>query len=826
MQSFNFKRLLPHVYIVAGFALLALLYCYPILQGKVLSQHDNISWQGMFQETKTYHEKTGENPLWTNSMFGGMPTYTIGVPETNNYAGYLNMFLTSFLGKPASYFFLAMLCFYILMSVMRVNRWLGVAGAVAYAFATYNPVIIGAGHDTKMMAIAYMPAVLAGLALVYRKNWISGAALLGVALALMISSNHFQILYYFLIAIVFYGIAKLIITVRNKGDIKGFLVASLIALAVSLLAVGTSMSSILTTQEYAKTTMRGGESELTINKVEDKKAGGLDKDYAFSWSNGIGETLCLMIPSLYGGSSGMPVEKAPETEALVGSQVSSLPLYWGPQPFLSGPVYFGAIICFLFVLGLLIVRSPHKWWILAVCVLTIMMSWGKNFPALNYWLFDNLPMYNKFRTPSMILIIPQMLFPLLGIWAVAEIISGKTSREEIWKKLKLAVGITAGICLLVAIAGGMFFDYSNPQNDAQLPPQILGALKEDRAGLAARSALTSAVFILLAAAVIWAFIREKISRSMLTGGLIVLIMIDLFTTDSIYFNEENYEDPSDYESVFQPRPVDVEIMKDPDPYYRVLDLSRNTYNDAIQSYFHKAVGGYSPAKMEIYQDLIDMQLGGSHSQGRYNAEVLNMLNTKYIIFNTGQNQTTYMPNPQANGNAWFVDNIQWAKTADEEMQLLNAPSLGDTATAAGAFDSKNEVVLRSRYENDFKNYLFGKDSAAYIRLVSYGLNDLVFESQNSQPGLAVFSDIYYPHGWEAYVDGQPAAIYRANYVLRAIKVPAGKHKIEFHFRPQSFETGNTIALFSSLALIGILLAGIYRALKGRDEESVNESDIL
>lgn len=820
MERFDFKRLLPHVYILIGFAAVTLFFCRPALEGMVLSQHDTMSWIASYQETKAYHDSTGINALWTNSMFGGMPNYTIGIPESNNYIAYLQKTVGALLVKPANFLFLAMIGFYILMSVMRIDRWLGAIGSLAYAFATYNVVIIGAGHETKMMAIAYLPAVLAGLILIYRRSWLAGAAVMGVFLSLMVGSNHYQVLYYALIMFVFYGIAQLIITLKNKGDLKTFLLSTAIALGTAALGVGPSMAPILTTNEYAKTTMRGGHSELTLNKSEVKKSGGLDKDYAFAWSNGIGETFCFIVPYLYGGSSGEPVEKAPETEALVGSQVSALPLYWGPQQFLSGPVYFGAIICFLFVLGFMVVKSAHKWWILAVCILTIMMSWGKHFPSLNYWLFDHLPMYNKFRTPTMILIIPQLLFPMLGIWGLSEIIRGKTGGEELWKKIKIAAGSTAGLCLLFALAGGMFFDFSNAANDAQLPTQILGAIKNDRAALASKSALISAVYILIAAALLWAFAKNKIRKNILVAGIGLLIATDLLSVASNYLNERNYMDADVFQAQFNPRPVDQQILQDKDPYYRVLDLSKNTYNDAIQAYLHKCIGGYSPAKMEIYQDLIDVHLGGAYNQGRFNASVLNMLNTKYVIFPSGQ-QVLAQQNPGACGNAWFVNEVQWVETADDEMLALQAPALGDTSYMPGAFDPLQTAVVRNNFKGQLEGYSIGRDPSANIRLTQYGLNDLQYVSSNSQNGFAVFSDIWYPYGWEAYVDGQPAEIIRVNYVLRGIKIPAGEHTVDFHFRPATFQKGNTIAAVSSILLIGLLIAAAVRMARRKPEDTSN-----
>ncbi len=819
MQPFNVKRLLPHLYIVLGFALISLVFCYPAMEGQVLRQHDVVSWQAMYHETISYYDSTGVVPLWTNSMFGGMPTYTIGIPETNNYVHYIQLFFETVLVSPAHYLFLAMFCFYILMLTMRVNRLLGGVGALAYAFATYNLVILNAGHQTKMLSIAYLPAVLAGLIMIYQGRRMGGAAILGLSVALFVTANHFQVIYYALILIAFFVIANFIIALKKK-QLKDFFISSAVALVMGLLAVGPSMMSILPTQEYSKVTMRGGESELTINKTEDKKAGGLDKDYAFRWSTGIMETFCIMIPYLYGGSVAEPIEKAPETEMLVGNQVDRIPLYWGPQAetgIFSGPVYFGAIICFLFVLGLFVIRSPHKWWIVVLCLFTIMMSWGKYLPSFNYWLFDNLPMLNKFRSPSTVLIIPQLLFPMLGIWAVMEIIKGKVSGEELRKHIKLSAGITGGLCLLLGVAGGMFFDYTHPQFDAQLPPQIIETLKDDRAALAMKSALTSAVYIALSAALLWFFSKDSIKQNFLIGGLALLVAIDLMPVASNYLNESNYEDPYTYEAIFQPRPVDQQILQDPDPYYRVLDLSRNTYNDAIQAYFHKSIGGYSPAKMEIYQDLIDVHMGGAIAQGRFNSEVLNMLNTKYIIFEGPQQQPVYQQNPEALGNAWFVEEVQWVSTADEEIMALKAPAVGDTTRMEQAFDAERTAVVRNTFQKELEGFTVGKDSAAEIQLTKYGLNELHYQANNSQNGLAVFSDIWYPHGWKAFVDGEETPIIRANYVLRAIKVPAGAHKIEFRFEPATFKTGNTIAGVSSVILLLFAVFALVVILRKKKE---------
>jgi len=805
-----FKKHLHDILIVVGFAVVALLYCYPALQGKKLQMGDTLSWIGMSHEAKQWHEKTGENTMWSNSMFGGMPTFTYYVPESNNFIYPVQEFIMNLFPMPVPFLFLAMLGFFILMRVLNVNKWLAAIGSIAYAFATFNIDIIVAGHQTEMLSVAYMPSVVAGLILLYRSKWWTGIPLLGISLALMVSNAHFQVLWYLMVVILFMVVGMFINAIKS-GEIKQFFMSSVIAFVTAMIAVGPSAPSLLSTADYAKETMRGGTSELSGHD-KGKKNGGLDKDYAFRWSNAMGETFCLMIPHLYGGSSDEPVDVAPKLSELTGGQIGGAPMYWGPQPFLGAPTYVGAIICFLFILGLLIVRSPHKWWIAAVSVLAVMMSWGKHFPGLNYLLFDTLPMLNKFRTPTMVLVIPQLLFPLLAIWALNDIVTGAITKEELWKKLKIAAGIAAGICVLLGVGGSMFFSYTNPEVDARYQKEIVDALKDDRASYAMKSALTSAAFILLAAALIWAYIKNMVKANVLIIGIGVLVAVDIFRVDSHYLNEEKYLDESDYEAVFAPRRVDQQILQDKDPYYRVMDITRDINNDAMQAYFHKCIGGYSPAKLEIYQDLIDRQM--DFRTGSVNAQVLNMLNTKYFIFPVKGGEPAVQMNRDACGNAWFVNEIKWANTADEEMDALNAGKLGDTAHVAG-FQPLNTAVVRTKYKDKIGGDI-GKDSMATVKLSKYGLNEITYSSNNSREGLAVFSDIYYKD-WHAYVDGKETPIVKADYVLRAVKVPAGQHKIEFRFVSEAYNKGNTIALISSILLIGLCLGAFYPLVKKRQE---------
>lgn len=831
-MQFDFKKILPHIYIILGFIVISFLFSYPQLDGLQLFQSDYVQWKAMAKEGMDWHEKTGENVMWSNSMFGGMPTFTYYVPESNNLIYPIQTTIMNIMGKPAGFLVLAMLGFYILALILGFNRWLGLAGAVAYAFSTYNITLIEAGHETKMWGLAYIPVLIGGLILLYRGKWWTGIPVLGISVALLMGTGHYQIMYYTFF-IILGLVITFFITAMKEGNLKTFFIASGISLLLAAIGVGTCMQGFLATLEYNKTTMRGGESELTINHDEDKKGGGLDKDYAFAWSNSWGESFTVLVPMLYGGSNREKIGENSEsyevmTEIGVPEQgaagfVESFPGYWGPQPFTGGPFYFGAIIVFLFVLGMMIIKSPHKWWILGVSILAFLMSTGKHFPSLNYFLFDTLPGLNKFRVPNMILVIPQLLFPLLAVWTLHDITISTLSKEELWKKIRTAGIATGGLCLLLAFGSSMFFDFKS-HRDPQLKEQlmqsfkneeatnkVMSAVQSDRADMAMNSGILSAVFIALAVGLLWAYSKDKIKGQYAVIGIAALVAIDLVKIDTRYLGEENYIDPEQYEAQFTPRPVDMQIKQDPDPYYRVLDLSVDPFNNAMQAAHHKCIGGYSPAKMEVYQDLIDI-----HMRAGFNRQVLNMLNTKYIISPQGANgQPVAIPNGEACGNAWFVNNIQWEETADNEMLALKAGNIGEQPdTTMQEFNPKQTAVLRSTYKNDLNGFQPGKDSAAYVKLAEYGLNNISYVSNNGKDGFAVFSDIYYPFGWKAYIDGTEAPIYKANYLLRALKIPAGEHKIEFKFHPEKFYTGDKVAMVSSLLLILAAAGSIFMAVKG------------
>jgi hypothetical protein len=827
MQSF--KSYLPTLWIVLGFLIISVLFCYPAIDGKVLYQHDNISWKSMAHEGMQWHEKTGEQVLWSNSMFGGMPTYTHYIAKSNNHTAFIQTALTSVLSKPIYFFFFAMLCFFILMQTLGINKWLGAIGSIAFAFSAYNPQIIAAGHETKMLSIAYLPLLLSGFLLIYRGTYKWGVPAFLIAMALLFANAHYQIIYYAFILLGLGAVGVFIQAIKEK-TIASFIKSSLLMLGLSLVTILPNLGAILATKEYTKVTMRGGESELTSAHDKGKKNGGLDKDYAFMWSNGIGETFCLLIPDLYGGGSEDIGEDSKTHQVLSEMGVpedaatnftAHAPTYWGPQPFVAGPIYFGAIICFLFVLGMFLVKSHHKWWLFAAVLVSIVLSWGDHFKSVNYFLFDHLPMLNKFRTPTMTLSIAEILFPLIGIWGLSELLSGKWEEKAAWAKIKLATLITGGIALVVGVGSQFFFDFKSPKDlerftgmlgDETKAQTLVNALVEDRASLAMHSGMYSLVLILLAAALLWALVHKKINTTIFLVAIAALIAFDEIKVAAKYLNDDNYKEEADYEMELAPREVDAQILKDTDPYYRVLDLTRATFEDAIQSYHHKTVGGYSPAKMEIYQDLINMQLSGNN----INSEVLNMLNTKYIIFPGQNNQPMQQRNPNACGNAWFVKEIKWVQTADEEMAALNAASITDpTKQVPNAFVAKQTAVIRQSFQKEMGAAPATVDSTATIRLHQYGLDEISFIYTAAQDGgVAVFSDIYYPLGWKAYIDGKEVPIVKADYVLRALRLPKGTNKIiNFKFQPATFEFGNKFALLGSVLFYLLLAASAYFIFK-------------
>ncbi|TKG90125.1 hypothetical protein EYV94_24285 [Puteibacter caeruleilacunae] len=819
MNSDLLKKTIPHLVALLIFTILSFGYFNPVLEGKRLTQHDGVTYKGMSKEISDYRAETGEEALWTNSMFGGMPAYLISVIYPNNYVKYTGKFLEGF-PRPVSMLFIYLVGFYLLMLAFDIRKWLAIVGAVAMAFSSYYLVIIAAGHNSKAIAIAYLPWVIAGVYMVFRGKKMWGVIIFSIGLALEMLAGHPQITYYGLLLLLIFGIVELIYAIREK-KIVDFAKSVAILILPAVIAIGTDIGKLMLTIEYGNYSIRG-KSELTFDK--ENKTSGLDKDYATAWSYGRGETFTLLIPNYKGGSSTAGFDTDSESykelrsKGVAGAKniVKQLPGYWGDQPGTSGPVYVGALICFLFVLGLFIIKGPVKWWLLSATVLSILLAWGKHFMPLTDFFLDHFPMYNKFRTVSMILVIAEIAIPLLGMLALKEILSGGVDKKELKKALIRSGAIVGGFCLLVAMIPGISGSFSGPV-DAQLPEWLLGAIRSDRASLLKVDAMRSFAFIALGALAIWLFLMDKIKANMVIIGIGLLVLIDLWGVNKRYLNNDQFVSKKQVEEPFKLAKSDIEILKDKDLSYRVLNLN-NPFNDARTSYFHKSIGGYHGAKMRRYQELIDYRItedmraifAGFQNPASLDSvmsslHVLNMLNTKYLVY---KEDAPPLNNQYALGNAWLVKSVKMVNSANEEIESLAKVDTGD------------EVVVNNKFKSQLtKDQYSGEGSVA---LTDYKPNYLKYEFNGADNQLVVFSEIYYPKGWNAYIDGKKSEYFQADYVLRAMEVPAGKHTIEFKFEPSKFSTGNTIALLCSLilllAVVGAIVYGIRQSLATEDEK--------
>jgi hypothetical protein len=800
MKKISLKAFYPHLVAILIFVALTMAYFSPLLQGKTLKQHDILQYRGMSKEISDFRKATGQEPLWTNSMFGGMPAYLISVVYKGNLFRHVDRVVVLDLPVPARYFFLYMLGFYFLLTVAyKMRPWLAVVGAIGFGFSSYFLIIIEAGHITKAHAIGYMAPLLAGVVIAFRKRPFAGAVITAFFLALQLFSNHPQITFYTFLVILVYGIVMLVYAFRDHL-LPRFMKTVMLLLVGVVLAVGTSVASLWLINEYGKVSIRG-KAELTFDKQNHTR--GLDKDYILNdYSYGIAETMNLLIPNFMGGSSsGFGPSSATykmlrEANVPNARQIATqYPLaYWGPQRFTSGPVYIGAVVIFLFFLGLFLVKGPEKWWILAVTVLAILLAWGKHFRFFSELFINYFPGYNKFRTVSMTLVMAELSMPLLGILAVKRILDEEVTKEEILGALKKSFAIVGGLTLLFALLPGMFFNFSAPIDEqlrsAGWPDQFLGAIRDDRKHLLTSDAWRSFLFISLTALLIVAYIFKKLKAAGLYVILGLLVLTDMWGIDRRYLNKDNFVPRKEFKEPFRPTAADLEILKDHSLDYRVMNLTVSTFNDASTSYFHKSIGGYHGAKLRRYQDLITYQIS------KNNMAVLNMLNTKYFIVSQ-QGQPVARPNPGALGNAWFVRRCRLVENADQEMLALN--DLDPSAVA---------VVNRGQFGSFVSDTVFPADSAATIRMLSYAPNHLVYEYTASQPAFAVFSEIYYQPGWQSFVDGRPADHFRADYVLRAMILPAGKHKVEFFFKPRGYYVGDKIDLASSIILLLLVLGSL------------------
>ena len=826
-MKFDFKKLIPHAIAIVIFLVIALVYCKPAFEGKVLNAHDNLGWKGMAQQSFEQKEKQGQFPKWTNSMFSGMPTYQIALEGTHKVSfHYVSYILTLGLPKPANFFFLACLCFYLLALVLGINPWIGIMGALSYAYSTYNPIIIGAGHDTKMLALGYAPLVIAGLLLLFKKRWWLGSAALTTGFVLQVSTSHLQIVYYTLLILGAITIGFLFDCFKKK-ELSAAFKSIAIAAIMGIIALGSNAIGTLTTWEYSKESMRGGVSELKETKDKNTTSGGLDKDYAFKYSVGIPETFTLIVPGIYGGSNGGAEYKTskfadklieigqPEENAL---QYANGISYWGKQQPTSGPVYFGAVIMLLFVFAMFFEKGWMKWSLFGAGMFGIILAWGSNFESINYFLFDYLPLYKKFRAPSMGLVIPQICFVVLASIAANNLLSGNVKAEAIKKAFK-QTAIAAAV--LIAILGMMYFsfDYVSPNDksvkenmsgamlqqfsqqgqqptaDMQQQAETFGksfitAIQADRKGLFAGDLLRTFIFFALTLLVLWLAANKKLQALPVMIILLLLSSIDLLSVGKRYLNENNFVDPADFDNAFTMTDADKMIKQDKG-YYRVFNTTVDFVNESVTSYHHNSIGGYHPAKLQIYQDLIENQIA------KNNIQVLNMLNTKYFIV---QNPQTGAPvaqmNPGAFGPAWLVKGIKYVANGKEEMKALDSTNLRDTAVVQTKF--KNVIAAEPVY-----------DSTASIQLIE-NKNDIInYESKANSNQFAVFSEVYYSKGWNAFIDGKKAEIVKANYALRGLAIPSGTHKIEFKFEPQSYKLGDTIAFIASLLAYLIVFGGLF-----------------
>ena len=804
------QRYAAYAVALALFVVVACIYCSPYLEGKVIQSGDGTSAAAAVQEVVQYSKATGDHSFWTGSMFSGMPNYQIGGGhyEANDWLKPFRKIMLKGHSSTPWIFIIFFVCFYAMMRAFNINKWLSIVGALATGFSSYFFIIVQAGHNTKTSSIALISVVVGGFYLIFRKRY--G---LGVVLTMLFTAvgfgPHPQMSYYLFMMIGLFYLAELCIHIREKRY-KDLLVGSLLFFGSFGVGLGTGSSTIFANQEYAEQTMRGGHSDLA--KVDDaqNKTKGLDLDYATQWSYGIDESLSFLIPGVMGGASTYDVGTDSELfKTLVKQGVprssaaqfcANVPLYWGDQPFTAGNVYMGAIVCFLFVLGLLVVRGPYKWAILAATLFSVFLAWGHNFMPLTEFFFKYFPMYSKFRAVSSILIVAEVAMPLLGFLAIKELMDGTLSRDKALKNIYIAAGITGGLCLFIALFGGAVFDFQAPGDAAfatQLPGFAYQGILAEREALMKNDAWRSFLFILLAAATLWVFAYGKLKWGYMVAILGVLVMADMWPVNKRYLNDDSFVAKKNNKAVFQMQPYEQQILQDKDPHFRVMNLAANTFNDARTSYYLKSIGGYSAAKLRRYQDLIDQHIS------KMNMNVIGMLNAKYIIVpdkKSGQPQV--QRNPYAMGNAWFVDTLQVVNTANEESNALNYVDLHTTAVLDKEFAS---------YVTDFTPQ---RDPEAVVRLTKYTPRYIDYEYATSKPGTIVFSEIYYPYGWKATIDGQPVDHYRVNYMLRALNVPAGKHTIHFEFAPDSVKKGDTLAMVCIFIMYGTMLVVLVNAIMG------------
>jgi hypothetical protein len=848
MKQINFRQALPHLVAVVIFLLLSVILNKPALQGKVVQQNDVIQWKAMAQQSFEFKAKNGHFPKWTNSMMSGMPTFQIalGPKEPMNIRlQYVQDILTLGFPKPVFYLFIAALCFYLLCIVIGINPWIAIIGGVAYAYSSYDAVLIAGGHDTKLLSMAYAPAVLAGIQLIFKQKYWIGSAVLLTSGILLLGQLHQQIVYYTLLIVVFMTIPFIIKCFKEK-NIKHLLKSGFLCIGLAAVILGTMAMIYWPTYEFSKETMRGGRSELAQKDTKNATKGGLDKDYAFQWSYGKAETMTLLVPNAFGGGSAEGLGENSKAIEVLQENAQTLPqgfaqqiaqstgMYWGELLSTQGTVYLGAIICLLFLFGAFFSKSEHRWWLIAISVFGIILSWGKNFEAVNYFLFDHMPFYKKFRAPSMSLVIPQLSVPLLAVIFLQEFVF-KTEKEKLWQLFKKCMYVAGAA---VAVLGLFYFfsDFSNTAT-AELRKNIndglqgkgsdftrsyFTALKSDRQAFYLSDMWRTIAFIAVLAASLFLYAKNKIKAGVLYAVLILFCIVDLFGVSKRYLKEENFVEGEEIENSYVDSRADVQLKTDTG-YYRIINLAfpngngygldvGNSFNSALASYKHNTIGGYSPAKLGLYQDLIERQIykniqaWGTNSALKDSFPVLNMLNMKYVIVPDQRDpkQTQAVPNPFAMGNCWLVKEVKFVKNADEEMKALDS------------FDPASVAFVDERFRSSVPSSpVYG--SSAYIKLLENKNDEIKYEFNAATNQFAVFSEIYYPKGWDAFIDGKKTPYVKTDYALRGLSIPAGKHTVDFIFDPVSVRQGESIARYTNILSVLIVLLCIFMFWKTRNK---------
>ena len=806
------KSVLPHFLAVLALLIVAVSYMSPVVfKKKELIQGDIVNFQGMSKEIADFREETGEEALWTNSMFSGMPAYQISVAYPNNWAKKALKAMNQLIPRPVNYLFFMFAGAYFMFLMMGVGWRYALAGSLAFGLASYTVIIIEAGHNSKVHAMAYMAPVIGSILLTYKGRYLLGSALLALFLSLEIATNHLQITYYLLLTVLILGAVKLVEAVK-AGELTNFGKATGMMVVAALIAVGPNISALWTTADYGAETMRG-KSELSTQEGQS----GLEKSYAMRWSYGVGETFTLLIPNFMGGSSMSSflqdeksetyqefVSHRPKTQEeaqqlqRLQQQTSS---YWGAQPFTSGPVYLGAIICFLALLGMFVIKTSDRWWLLLAFILSVMLSWGSNFAWFSDLFFNYFPGYNKFRAVSMTLVIAQLVLPILAVLGLKTFFETE-DKQALKKPLVISTGIVGGICLLFWVMPGMFLDFLSTSDLALIGTNfewLADALVVDRSAQVSSDALRSLVFVLITAGLLFVGQMGKLKPGVIALIVSVLVLGDLWQVDQRYLSNDDFVRKGKSKNAIAPTAADKEILNDTDPNFRVINLTVSTFNDSKTSYFHKSIGGYHGAKLKRYQELVDSCIS------KTNLAVLNMLNTKYFITPGADGRPAVRANPLASGNAWFVQDVAIVENADEELAWLSKDD----------FNPEKIAIIDKRFENELEGFVPSKDSLASIYFMEYQPNYLKYETESASDQLAVFSEIYFANGWNAYVDGELMPHWRANYVLRSMIIPAGEHEVEFKFEPTVYRTGESMSLAGSILLLLFVVGGVAMDAKGR-----------